>query len=78
MLLSARAPVLVAGPELATRDAFAEAAELAELLGAAVHAGPVPYSAQFPTAHPAYLGALTRSTGWPRNNSSASIASMLR
>ena len=61
MLLSARAPVLVAGPELATRDAFAEAAELAELLGAAVHAGPVPYSAQFPTAHPAYLGALTRS-----------------
>jgi len=61
MLLSARAPVLVAGPELATRDAFAEAGELAELLGAAVHAGPVPYSAQFPTAHPAYLGALTRS-----------------
>ncbi|TXH56072.1 MAG: thiamine pyrophosphate-binding protein [Burkholderiaceae bacterium] len=61
MLLSARAPVLVAGPELATRDAFAEAAELAELLGAAVHAGPVPYSAQFPTAHPASLGALTRS-----------------
>ncbi len=61
MLLTARAPVLVAGPELATRDAFAEAAELAELLGAAVHAGPVPYSAQFPTAHPAYLGALTRS-----------------
>ena len=61
MLLTARARVLVAGPELATRDAFAEAAELAELLGAAVHAGPVPYSAQFPTAHPAYLGALTRS-----------------
>ncbi len=60
MLLSAQAPVIVAGQELAAHDAFAEAAELAELLGAAVHASPIPYSAQFPTAHPAYVGALTR------------------
>ena len=60
MLLSARAPVIFAGQELATRDAFAEAAELAELIGAAVYASPVPYSAQFPTGHPAFLGSLTR------------------
>jgi benzoylformate decarboxylase len=59
-LLGARRPVIVAGHELAMRDAFAEAAELAELLGAAVFGSPVPYSAQFPTEHPAFLGALTR------------------
>ncbi len=59
-LLAARKPVIVAGQELATHDAFAEAAELAELLGAAVYQQSVPYAAQFPTAHPAYLGALTR------------------
>lgn len=50
----------LAGRLLAARDAFAEAAALAELLGAAVYASPIPYSAQFPTAHPAFLGALTR------------------
>jgi benzoylformate decarboxylase len=59
-LLAARRPAILAGQELAARDAFAEAAELAELLGAAVYASPIPYSAQFPTGHPAYLGALTR------------------
>jgi benzoylformate decarboxylase len=60
MLLAARRPVIVAGQELAQRDAFAEAAELAELLGAAAYQSSVPYSAQFPTAHPAFMGALTR------------------
>ena len=59
-LLAARNPVILAGQELSTCDAFAEAAELAELLGAAVYQQPVPYCAQFPSAHPAYLGALTR------------------
>ncbi len=61
MLLEARAPAIVAGQELAAHDAFPEAAELAELLGAAVYASPIPYCAQFPTGHPAYVGALTRS-----------------
>ena len=61
MLLAARAPVILAGQELAARDAFAEAAELAELLGAAVYASPIPYCAQFPSEHPAFLGSLTRS-----------------
>jgi benzoylformate decarboxylase len=60
MLLKARKPVILAGQELAQHEAFGEAAELAELLGAAVYASSVPYSAQFPTGHPAYMGALTR------------------
>jgi len=60
-LLAAKAPVILAGQELSIHDAFAEAAELAELLGAAVFQQPIPYAAQFPTAHPCYLGALTRS-----------------
>ncbi|MFL6564475.1 MAG: thiamine pyrophosphate-binding protein, partial [Burkholderiales bacterium] len=60
MLLGARRPAIIAGQELAQRDAFAEASELAELLGAAVYQSSVPYSAQFPTAHPAFMGALTR------------------
>ena len=60
MLLAARRPVIIAGQELAQRDAFAEAAELAELLGAAVYQSSVPYSAQFPTSHAAFMGALTR------------------
>jgi benzoylformate decarboxylase len=60
LLLAARRPVIIAGQELALRDAFAEASELAELLGAAVYQSSVPYSAQFPTAHPAFMGALTR------------------
>ena len=61
MLLAAKAPAILAGQELAARDAFAEAAELAELLGAAVYQSPVPYSAQFPVEHPACMGSFTRS-----------------
>ena len=59
-LLGAQNPLILAGHELAVHDAFAEAAELAELLGAGVFQQPIPYTAQFPTEHPAYLGALTR------------------
>jgi len=59
-LLGAKNPVILAGHELAVHDAFAEAAELAELLGAGVFQQTIPYCAQFPTAHPAYLGALSR------------------
>ncbi len=60
MLVHARRPAILAGHELATREAFGEAAELAELLGAAVYASSIPYTAQFPTDHPAYLGAFGR------------------
>ncbi|HSG77526.1 MAG TPA: thiamine pyrophosphate-dependent enzyme [Burkholderiales bacterium] len=59
-LLAAKNPVIVAGHELSIHDAFAEATELAELLGAAVYQQTVPYAAQYPTGHRAYLGALTR------------------
>src|SRR5690606_18752839 len=59
-LLSSKRPVILAGPELATHDAFAEAQEAAELLGAAVYQSPIPYNAQYPTEHVAYVGALTR------------------
>lgn len=59
-LLAAKNPVILAGQELSVHDAFAEAAELAELLGAGVYQQTIPYAAQFPTEHRAYLGALTR------------------
>jgi benzoylformate decarboxylase len=59
-LLAASNPVLIAGHELATRDALKEAAELAEVLGAPVFQQTVAYGAHFPSEHPAFLGALTR------------------
>jgi len=60
MLAAAKRPAILAGQELALRDAFGEAAELAERLGAAVFASSIPYSAQFPSEHPAFMGTLTR------------------
>jgi benzoylformate decarboxylase len=59
-LLAARNPVLIAGHELATRDALQEAAALAESLGAPVWQQTVPYTAQFFSEHPAFMGQLTR------------------
>ncbi len=59
-LLKAKNPAILAGQELAIHDAFGEAAELSELLGAAVFQSSIPYSAQFPTEHPAFMGALSR------------------
>ena len=59
-LLSAKKPVILAGTEIASSDAFAEAAALAETLGAPVLQQTVGYGAHFPSEHPAYLGALNR------------------
>jgi benzoylformate decarboxylase len=59
-LIAAKRPAILAGHELATRDAFAEAAELAEVLGAAVYGSSIPYAAQFPAEHRAFMGTLTR------------------
>jgi benzoylformate decarboxylase len=59
-LLAATNPVILAGQELSIHDAFTEATELAELLGAGVYQQTVPYAAQYPSAHRACLGALTR------------------
>ncbi|MDB5864453.1 MAG: uncharacterized protein JWO70_2259 [Betaproteobacteria bacterium] len=60
-LLCASNPMIIAGREIADRDAFEEAGALALLLGAAVYHEPVPYNARFPNAHPAFMGDLTRS-----------------
>jgi benzoylformate decarboxylase len=60
-LLQARNPVIIAAHELSSRDALAEAAELAELIGAGVWQETIPYSANFISEHPAFLGTLTRS-----------------
>ena len=60
MLAAAQRPAILAGQELALRDAFAEAAQCAELLGAAVYGSSIPYAAPFPSEHVAYMGALTR------------------
>ncbi len=59
-LLAAKKPVIVAGREIANADLFAEACELAELLGAAVYQESVPYNARYPSSHPTCMGDLTR------------------
>src|SRR5690349_2547817 len=59
-LLSAKKPVILAGHEIATADAFAEAIALAETLGAPVLQQTVAWGAHYPSEHVAYLGALNR------------------
>jgi benzoylformate decarboxylase len=59
-LLAAKKPVIVAGREIANADMFAEACELAELLGAAVYQESVPYNSRYPSSHPTCMGDLTR------------------
>ena len=59
-LLAARRPVIVAGHEIATADAFGEAAAFAEVLGAPVYQQTVCDGAHFRSEHPAFMGALTR------------------
>jgi benzoylformate decarboxylase len=65
-LLAAKNPVILAGHEIVTADAFAEAAELAETLGAPVLQQTVAWGAHFPSEHPAYLGALNRDQKYVR------------
>ena len=59
-LLATKKPVIVAGREIANADMFAEACELAELLGAAVYQESVPYNARYPSSHSTCMGDLTR------------------
>lgn len=59
-MLAADSPAIIAGRELANRNAFDGAGELARLLGAAVYQEPVPYNTRFPSDHPASMGDLTR------------------
>ena len=60
-LLAAKNPVIIAGQELATRNAFAQAGEFATLLGAAVYQESVPFKGSFQSDHPLHIGSLTRS-----------------
>lgn len=66
-LLAAKRPVILAGHEIATADAFAEAAALAETLGAPVLQQTVAWGAHFPSEHPAYIGALNRDQKYVRS-----------
>lgn len=59
-LLSARNPVIIAGNEVVTSDAFAEIADFAEALGAAVYQQTVPFGAHYPSAHRCFMGTLPR------------------
>jgi len=59
-LLSARNPAFIAGHELYTSDALQEAAELAEVLGAAVYQQTVNWGAHFLSEHRAFVRSLTR------------------
>jgi benzoylformate decarboxylase len=59
-LLAAKKPVILAGHEIATSDAFVEAASLAETLGAPVLQQTVVHGAHFPSEHPAFIGSLNR------------------
>jgi benzoylformate decarboxylase len=59
-LLDAKRPVIIAGHEIVVSDAFAEAAQLAEMLGCPVYDQTVLQGAHFPSEHSAYLGPLSR------------------
>ncbi len=59
-ILSAKNPLVIAGHEIATSDAFAEAAEFASALGAPVYLQTIACGSYFPSDHPAYMGEMTR------------------
>lgn len=59
-LLAAQAPVIISGHEVYTGDAMAELGQVAELIGAPVYTQTVAYVALFPTAHPLFMGELSR------------------
>ncbi|MEE2790574.1 MAG: thiamine pyrophosphate-dependent enzyme [Acidobacteriota bacterium] len=59
-LLVSQQPVIICGHEVSSRRALAPAADLAELIGAAVYQDTIPTAAPFVSTHDCYLGALTR------------------
>jgi len=59
-LLAAERPAIVAGNEIVTSDALAEAGHLAELLGAAAYQQTIAFGAHFPSESPCFMGALSR------------------
>jgi benzoylformate decarboxylase len=59
-ILKAQRPVIIAGDEIVKSDALAEAAGLAETLGAPAYQCSTPYGAQFLSESPCFMGALSR------------------
>jgi benzoylformate decarboxylase len=59
-LLAAANPVILAGSEIVTSDAFEEAAQFADALGAPVYQQTVVSGAHFPSEHPLFQGQLSR------------------
>ena len=59
-LLAARSPVVIAGNEVVTSDAFDEIARFAEALGAPAYQQTVPFGAHYPSAHRCFMGGLPR------------------
>lgn len=59
-ILHSKAPIIIAGRELAEQDAFAEAQAFAELIGAPVYHEPIPYNTRYPSTHAAFMGDLSR------------------
>lgn len=59
-LLQSKRPVIIAGDELVKSDALTEAAQLAEILGAAAYQQTVPYGAHFLSEHSNFMGGLSR------------------
>jgi len=59
-ILKAQRPVIIAGDEIVKSDALAEAAQLAEALGAPAYQCSTPYGAQFLSESPCFMGALSR------------------
>ena len=70
-LLSARAPVIIAGHEVVASDAFEAIGEFATVLGAPAYNQTVDSGSHFPSEHPAYMGALTRNQAQVREILSA-------
>lgn len=70
-LRQAERPVILAGQELARHDCFAQAAALAEQLGAPVYLESVPYNTRFPSNHPLNMGDITRNQHKVRETLSA-------
>ena len=59
-VLASKRPVIVCGDEIVKSDALIEAASFAEMLGAPVYQQSIAYGAHFLSAHPCYMGALSR------------------
>jgi len=60
MLSRAKYPIIIAGDAVASADAHAELARVAELIGAPVYQETFPGACNFPSSHPLSLGPLLR------------------